>query len=398
MILLATTRGVPPWDSATASLAKSRLTLFSYLRSRKLLDEVALLTLFRDYSLIRHVHEDAFGNEIYHGYFSWLKRMGVKAFFAYGVDPDVYARRAQLVLSMCLNKVLHEVGSRLLLWCTGFTPIVPYSWISVVYEHYALDERYDLLKGFLMKRFTHVATSKTIASKLLRHGVKVLYLPPAVDSYYEDDHEGSRQDLEWFTPYVEGADIKLLYMGPLIPERFPVNLVIPLFLTLKRAQVNAIMVAITTVRNRLSLVYYKRLLQLIKRYELESNLILKLRVLRNDYIKRLVYEKFDVLLYIPVKPVEMSDPPLTVLEAMNSGLPPVISPIGDLAHLVKVYEAGAVTHLTPLNLYKSVRSIIENQEVYSENARRLVREWYSIEAVAERLEALLDIIIEGRRL
>ena len=161
---------------------------------------------------------------------------------------------------------------------------------------------------------------------------------------------------------------------------------------------NAVLVAIATARNKLSLAYYERILQLIKRCKLEGNLVLKLRILRNDYLKRLVYGKFDVLLYTPMKPVEMSDPPLTVLEAMNSGLPPVISLIGDLAHLVKAYEAGAVTNLTSLDLLKAVRNIIENREAYSENARRLVREWYSVEAVAKRLKAFLDVIVEGKRL
>lgn len=51
---------------------------------------------------------------------------------------------------------------------------------------------------------------------------------------------------------------------------------------------------------------------------------MKLIDLDKDTLKSLIYKVFDALVYVPVKPPEISDPPPTVLEAMNNGLPSII--------------------------------------------------------------------------
>lgn len=352
---------------------------------------------------MEHMHESCFGNEIYCDYISWLKKLNINAYFIRDLDPDKYVKLTRLTLNITLKHVLSEVTHRYdsssipLLWCVGFTPPAPLVKADTVCEHYCLDEHFNVFKGFILRHFIHTTTSKTIYFKLLHRGIRPIYLPPVVsNNYYHDNgrHLDLKLELEWLIPYIECADIRLLYMGPLLPKRFPIELIVPLLNTLKKKGMNAILVAITTPRSRLSIMYYNELVYLIRRYNMERNLILKLMVLKNDLIKYLIFRKFDALLYIPVKPVMMSDPPLTVLEAMSSGLPPIISAFGDLAHLITIYGAGEVVKplFSAVNIYDSVRNIIERRKMYSKNAKRLIREKYSLEAVAKRAEMLLKLI------
>lgn len=397
-MLLVSPRAIPPWDSATATLARTRLALFSRLKSLGLIDGVLLLTFFRNYSSMHHVHENSFGNEIYCDYIYWLKKMEVNVSFTHSIDPDLNPRKAQLILNKHLRNILHGSNDEFLLWNIGSTPFFPYhkykNVVGVIHEHYVLDESISLFKKILMKTFTHTSTSKHLLIKLLSHGLTGTYLPPALINYFDSSHNKKlKEGLERLIPCLGEAEVKLLYMGPLLPERFPINVIIPLLRVLKREYKSIIFVAITTFRSRKSLPCYNRILQLVKVYDLGKNFILKLIDVESDTLKSLIYRMFDVLIYTPVKPVEMSDPPLTVLEAMNNGLPPIISPIGDLASLIKVYNAGIVSRPVPLDLFRAVKKIIRYRDLFSNNAKRLVREHYSDEVVMRKLRTLINDIM-----
>ncbi|PLJ78180.1 MAG: hypothetical protein B7L53_01665 [Thermofilum sp. NZ13] len=382
-------RITPPWDSATASLAKSRLMLFTHPRVVRFLDDVSLLTAFRDYRRVTHFHENAFGNEVYRKYFVWLRQLDAKAYFVEGCDPDVRPRLAQFMLNYALHSVVLPNAYRIL-WYIGYAPSLPYlrrERGKVFVENFTLDWR----DAVLNHAYIRVATSTSIYHAIRKRRKPAVYLPPAIDAGVFSPQSGTIT--EWLKNGIEEADVRLLYMGPLIRDRFPIEIIIPMLLRLKNAGYKPVLVALSTVRNRESLGYYRYINNLIRKHGLNNNLILKLRVLVDDDEKVSAYNSFDVLLYMPLTGKLMADPPITVLEAMSCGLPPVTTSIGDIGYIVSKYSAGiALSKPGPDILAKSIMEVINNKEFLSKKARRVIETMYSVEAVARLAEEIFTKI------
>lgn len=82
--------------------------------------------------------------------------------------------------------------------------------------------------------------------------------------------------------------------------------------------------------------------------------------------------------------------PMSVLEAMSLGLPVVITDSCGLAGPIKRAEAGLVVDPTPARIVDAVRTLVADPTLAArlgDNARRLVREQFSIEAVVDQLES-----------
>lgn len=388
ILIIASPRAVPPWDSASASLARSRLMVLTHHRLRKLFEEVWLLTLFRDYSRVKHVHENSFGNEVYHDYLLWLKSIGIKTLFTLGVDADLNPYKAKLLLDFILRSHLSKIDNEALVWYIGFTLINMRTKVKVIYEHFTLDEKLGYIMGSLTKSYIHIATSTSIALRIARHGIFTEYIPPAIDKSVFSP--GFRLRLNWLIPYVERADIRLLYMGPLIPSRFPVKLILPAIMKIKQLGYNVVFIAIATARSRHSLAYYRLINELIQRYGLKQNLIVKLRIIVNEYEKAMLYRSFDSLVYTPLDSTEMADPPLTALEAMSCSVPAIVAPVGDLKYIIGKSNAGVVLSRFDVNeLVKAILKVAENKQNFGKNARKVIDKFYSVNAVATRMYNLL---------
>jgi glycosyltransferase involved in cell wall biosynthesis len=83
--------------------------------------------------------------------------------------------------------------------------------------------------------------------------------------------------------------------------------------------------------------------------------------------------------------------PMTVLEAMAAGTPTVVTEDNGLAETLRTNEAGIVTRTDVAALADGVRSLLvsaERRRTVTENALKLVRNQFSPEAVADRLETM----------
>lgn len=80
---------------------------------------------------------------------------------------------------------------------------------------------------------------------------------------------------------------------------------------------------------------------------------------------------------------------MAVLEAMNAGLPVVVTPVGALPEVVVHKQNGLITDIgSPENLYASIKLLIENNDLrnkISNNNKNYVSENFSVDVVANQL-------------
>ena len=87
---------------------------------------------------------------------------------------------------------------------------------------------------------------------------------------------------------------------------------------------------------------------------------------------------------------------IVVVEAMAAGVPVVISNKVGIYEEVKKNEAGIITDTSIESVYKGIKMLIENENLrkkISENAKKLVKNEYDIEKVAEKMVKVYQSIL-----
>ncbi len=380
-ILILTPRAIPPWDSATASLARSRLKSISSSSRPS-----TLVTCYRDYNRIKQLHENIVTNKVYLNYFSELRKYDVNAHFVQ-VDPDITYSKAVTRLVLAASMLSFNI-----LWTIGMPlhVIIPLCKPShtCIYELFTIGQEVNLSTTILnrIKYVVFTSTSYTRYVKLSSQGVKLAYIPPAIDKQVY-----RRTTCNSNTYFQTKCDLRILFMGPLLPDRFPVT-ILKAIRTLVNESYSVCLLIMSTIRSKRSLMYYEKLQRLIRSLGLEKYIEVRRRVLLSDEEKVQVYSCFDVLLYTPVKGIEMSDPPLTVLEALSVGLPVLASPIGDVKYLVELGGGIIVNPLDYTSLVKGVKNLHDSLEAYSTSATRIVDKYFSHKVVDKLVSRLIEYI------
>lgn len=379
-ILILSPRAIPPWDSAIASLSRSRLKSLASLTRH-----LTLVTCYRDYNSIQQLHENIVTNSIYLDYFNELRRYSVTTYFV-KVDPDTEYNKAitRLVLA---TKTLDSI----VLWNIGIPlhVIIPLCKPSTcIHELITIEQKDSPLLTVLskVKHIVFTSTSYTRYTKLSSKGVRLAYIPPAIDT---EVYRRTKCTLNNYFQTV--CDLRILYMGPLLSDRFPLT-ILRAMKTLVDEGYNICLLVVSTIRSKRSLTYYGRLQRLIRELGLEKYVKIKRKVLLSDHEKVQTYSCFDVLLYTPIKGVEMSDPPLTVLEALSIGLPVIASPIGDLKYLARLGGGLLVNPLNYTSLVESIKGIHDGLEEYSVRAVKIVDNYFSHKVVDKRINMLLEYL------
>jgi glycosyltransferase involved in cell wall biosynthesis len=143
---------------------------------------------------------------------------------------------------------------------------------------------------------------------------RFLLRPPVDCSFYrpldhlDEDHE------------LRGVDKPLvLYMGPLMPSRFPREVVLNALKRLVKRGIDPRLVVMTSA-NRTSTEECERVLSLGSDLSLAKNLIVK-RVDLTEQERILWYNRADVVIfpYVGPEPEKLADPPFGILESMACG-------------------------------------------------------------------------------
>jgi len=256
--------------------------------------------------------------------------------------------------------------------CFLKAPIVPH-----FYSRKAI--RGELAKIIIDKADKIITSSKTVANYLEetynvnKKKMEILYPPMNVNFYRPSDKNQARRMLRQ-----SEEDEIILYIGNLRRNRFPEEIVLQTLYNLAKEDTK-IKLLIFTPRNDENI---KRALEIktkAKKLNLMANIRIKVENL-SEKKKHIVYVASDLFLYPSLDPTGAIEPPLTILEAMASGLP-VIS--NDLPSAREIIHDGINGYLVSIRdeqdtgLAEKISELIGNSEIITKlsyNARKCIVE------------------------
>ena len=188
------------------------------------------------------------------------------------------------------------------------------------------------------------------------------------------------------TSQVVKKDNVLLYMGPLLPERFNFKTIIGSFIRLRREfNLDVGLLIVGRELGNSSRSYMENMLESINKNNLSDSVFVCLKNL-TETEKICVLNASDVLLYpFHTRPSSYSVvfPPIVLLESMSAGLSVVSGGLPYLETLVKDNENGVMvndTSETPLT--EGIVKAITNKKKISKNARLTIEKDFSIQRVS----------------
>lgn len=225
--------------------------------------------------------------------------------------------------------------------------------------------------------------SPHIESALEELGVshtKILYIPNGVDidKFKPNPHKGRLRDFY----NIPRNDIVFTYVGRITWPKRPFTL-IRFFskISQRLKNVSLIIAGDGDLLNDTKQLAFK----------LGLKKILFLGYVSNERLPS-VYACSDV--YLMTSIYEGGAPPITVLEAMSSGLPPIVSDIPSLRHIVKESNVGLVIDFNNMEegVKKTLQFIKEDLWEHSRRARRFIEDNHNWEIIAGRYMQLFNKI------
>jgi glycosyltransferase involved in cell wall biosynthesis len=406
-ILVLTQRFYPPWSDGTASYAKGLVdTALETSKSRKDL-EITVLSSSKSSYFPELIHQE---KQKYLG----IRNGNLECFYS-------SENRYEMNLWRLVGKLSETKGydvTHILL--PGFNPL----WVrlatkkrNVVIKHVFI---YPFHPSFKVERFAYSFLQKRSVSKIfninLAFSTKILeqiyhtdgiaILPPSIDtSFYRPKSESgcSYQALMKSTLKIGNInevlqkDFVLLYMGPLLHERFNFRSVIGCFTRLRKEyNLNVGLVIVGRELGNTSASY----LEEIKNYASKNNLSqCVFACLKNlsEAEKVCLFNKVHVFIYpFPIKPCRMSIvfPPIALLESMSAGLCVVSGGLPYLSDLIKNNENGTlINEIINVKVFaEGVWNALMNKRKISQNARLTVEKDFSIQRVSKLYEDFLSKI------
>jgi len=140
--------------------------------------------------------------------------------------------------------------------------------------------------------------------------------------------------------------------------------------------------------------YEKKVKKLIKEYNLEDSVTFTGMVTGVD--KLLLLYGSDIF----VLPSYSENFGVAVIEAMACGLPVVISDKVGISNEIKSNNAGIIVQTNTESVYEGMKRLLEDdnlRKTISENGRRLIKEYYNIEKVADKMiEMYKEAVMESK--
>lgn len=254
----------------------------------------------------------------------------------------------------------------------------------------------------LMEKLTHkakkiIVSSETVAQYVRKklnlpyNRIEVLYPPIDTDLYRPRDKTQVRKARN----YSKEAKI-LLYMGNLRKTRFSDTLVLDALKELKEhfPEILLMIYAPVTAEN---LVRKYEIIKMARSLDVQNNVVIHVANLAESE-KSTIYASADAFLFPSLENTGAVEPPLTVLEAMASGLPVLATNTLSLGEIIRDHENGKLIHLEDQNeLIDTLNYVLSNlQEAhkYSKNARQTIIDTTSFEVSGHKLHKLYLNLLE----
>jgi len=305
-----------------------------------------------------------------------------------------------------LSKTVIHIAGIKELW---MTPISMLKLGKVVIHYFGMTDHYVIERSLLhsIKQFTapiihktlgfYIATTspkeysllKNVLMKISKKDFSIHLIPPPIDTniYKPYPKHIALEKLSTFiNTNITGDEFVIVYVGGLDENRFPLKVfqVIKNLIRKTNRKILFLMV-VPPIRNKRP--YVSKVSALINDLGLQNNVKL-LPFNLHDEEKALLFSAASVFLYPSLRQAAM-DPPLTILEAMSSGLPVVTTRIQSLPIIIKHFYNGFL--YSPLNfteLEKILEYLIQCDNSLtnvSVNARNTIARHFSFEAVAKKL-------------
>ena len=215
---------------------------------------------------------------------------------------------------------------------------------------------------------------------------KVHYIPPPIDNTNFSPQNNKKNQLH--TDYSDQTLIS--YVGPINPKRFA------LIETLKAMKLLARKFSFTLniytfLRYREDAIIFRYLEKKIEKLGLRKNVKIQ-NILLSKEEKAKIYRSSTLCIFPISFPIDLSDPPISILEAMSCGSVVLTSPVNSIPLIIKDnFNGYTINRLEAKYLSQLIKDIIEYPEKKKirDNARRTVLDNFSYDAVWKKLGKLI---------
>jgi glycosyltransferase involved in cell wall biosynthesis len=250
--------------------------------------------------------------------------------------------------------------------------------------YYNLISKRDLKKASLIHYTTEYEKHKT--EKYFKIKNKGVVIPRGIE--FEEFEKENKNLIFEKIPYLKNK--KYILFLSRINWKKGLDILIPAFHKISK-DFKDIYLVITGPDNE---GYGKKVRKWVKDYELEKRVIFtgplygeeKISILKNSeiFVLSSYSENFG----------------MAVVEAMACGIPVLISDRVGIYKEVKRYNAGIITQTNEESVYKGIKTFLENRSLaqkISGNAKRLVKDYYDINKVAEKMIKIYEKVISSTK-
>ena len=259
--------------------------------------------------------------------------------------------------------------------------------VKIVKHVYLIPYKYPYTKKVLYKQYLNIfngliATSKYIYRWLVKNlglkAYKIHVVPPPINCeiYRPLQHKRSISN--------KNQEKVILYLGPLYPERFPVNEVLQGLKIVSNHGYNVklLIIARGWPCDKLWMKYIKRMAhQLRLKVEVSARYLdVKERVL--------LFNKVDAVLYPCRMPINVVDPPISILEAMSCGNIVVATKVQSIPEIIIDGKNGVlIDSMSPKDIAQAIEKALDTktQEEIRINARKTIIKRFHRNIVAKML-------------
>lgn len=243
-----------------------------------------------------------------------------------------------------------------------------------------------------------ITSSKSLAHHLEKNydtdKLKIQTMCPPIDTelYKPVDKSRSRRRLG-----LKRAAKLLLYVGNLRKNRFPEDIILRLMKKLVKRDPK-IKLVVFSPKNHENMKRRIEILAKASAFNLTQNIEVNVRNL-SRIEKSMIYSASDIFLFPSLESGEAIEPPITVLEAMSSGLPVVSNDVTSIHEVVTDEVDGLITPFKAGNvsyLKERISSLLLDEKfstVLSEKARQVIVERMSLENSCKKLVKIYEILL-----
>ena len=406
-ILIVTKRFYPPWSDGIVSYARGFVD--SVLEASKLKEDLDISVLsLTDETWFPKLHS----NELR----SYLKTKPIDFKWFYSNERGCKVNISRVLKKLCKNtsyQLTHIIYA-------GLNPLSVRSKIPLkkgsIIKHIFI---YPTHKTFAAEKFTYSFLQKTgflksfdinfsVSSEVLGmlYGFKdAIIIPPAIDTeLYKSintEHLNSNTLVKMLTKTktkmgdlqrVLSRDVIALYMGPLIPERFPYQSILRAISRLtKEFSTDIGLVAVG--RGFEELDYLREIRCFIYRNNLDGKVFFCLKDL-SDREKFCLLNRVSIFIYLfqaNLTRMSVVFPPIALLESMSAGKSVVAGGLPHLETLIRNYENGILIRnvVDDKEIANGIWNAVSDVKKLSINARATIDREYSIDNVSKAYLKLL---------